>query len=78
MILLRGEAGIGKTTLAREVLAEASARGLRSLAAPIFDFGAHLELDVARGPLRRALPPSTAARSRRSTASSSTSSSACR
>ncbi|MCA9699786.1 MAG: AAA family ATPase, partial [Myxococcales bacterium] len=44
-----GEAGIGKTTLARQLLTEAESRGMRGWGAPIFDFGAHPELDVARG-----------------------------
>ena len=49
VVLLRGEAGIGKTTLAQRSLERARERGLRPLAAPIFDFGAQPEYDLARG-----------------------------
>lgn len=45
-LCLRGEPGIGKSRLAREVLTEATAQDVRCQVAPVLDFGAGRERDA--------------------------------
>ena len=66
LVLLSGEAGIGKTTLARDLASEAAARGARVLTGACYDltntppYGPWLELFEASA-IDRDLPPSPAA-----------------